>query len=88
MPPHLEPQARRLLKELQLEHKVSIENGAFTTLNLSQGQRKRLALLVALLEDRAFYVFDGGRPLRTRRSRRCSTEPCCRTSRPGARRCW
>jgi len=37
---------------------VSIENGAFTTLNLSQGQRKRLALLVALLEDRAFYVFD------------------------------
>ncbi|QXI31538.1 cyclic peptide export ABC transporter [Pseudomonas vanderleydeniana] len=58
MPPHLEPQARRLLKELQLEHKVSIENGAFTTLNLSQGQRKRLALLVALLEDRAFYVFD------------------------------
>ncbi|WP_080635426.1 cyclic peptide export ABC transporter [Pseudomonas asplenii] len=58
MPPHLESQARRLLKELQLEHKVSIENGAFTTLNLSQGQRKRLALLVALLEDRAFYVFD------------------------------
>lgn len=58
MPPHLEPQARLLLRELQLEHKVSIENGAFTTLNLSQGQRKRLALLVALLEDRAFYVFD------------------------------
>ncbi|MGY2283833.1 cyclic peptide export ABC transporter [Pseudomonas gingeri] len=58
MPPHLEPQARTLLKALQLEHKVSIEDGAFTTLNLSQGQRKRLALLVALLEDRAFYVFD------------------------------
>ncbi|WP_416773219.1 cyclic peptide export ABC transporter [Pseudomonas sp. RHF3.3-3] len=58
MPPHLEPQARRLLRELQLEHKVSIEHGAFSTLNLSQGQRKRLALLVALLEDRAFYVFD------------------------------
>ncbi|MGP0016275.1 MULTISPECIES: cyclic peptide export ABC transporter [Pseudomonas] len=58
MPAHLEPQARSLLKALQLEHKVSIENGAFTTLNLSQGQRKRLALLVALLEDRAFYVFD------------------------------
>ncbi|KAF1030635.1 MAG: ABC transporter ATP-binding/permease protein YojI [Pseudomonas sp.] len=58
LPPHLEPQASMLLRELQLEHKVSIENGAFTTLNLSQGQRKRLALLVALLEDRAFYVFD------------------------------
>jgi putative pyoverdin transport system ATP-binding/permease protein len=58
MPEHLEAQARVLLHELQLEHKVSIENGAFTTLNLSQGQRKRLALLVALLEDRPFYVFD------------------------------
>jgi len=58
LPPHLEPQARALLVELQLEHKVRIENAAFTTLDLSQGQRKRLALLVALLEDRPFYVFD------------------------------
>jgi putative pyoverdin transport system ATP-binding/permease protein len=58
LPEHLETQARTLLHELQLEHKVSIENGAFTTLKLSQGQRKRLALLVALLEDRPFYVFD------------------------------
>lgn len=56
--PHLESQARLLLRELQLEHKVSIEDGGFTTLDLSQGQRKRLALLVALLEDRPFYVFD------------------------------
>jgi len=58
LPAHLEPQAQMLLRELQLEHKVRIEDGAFTSLNLSQGQRKRLALLVALLEDRAFYVFD------------------------------
>lgn len=50
--------AREYLTQLQLDHKVKIEDGRFSTLNLSQGQRKRLALLVAYLEDRLFYVFD------------------------------
>jgi putative pyoverdin transport system ATP-binding/permease protein len=50
--------ARALLDELQLAHKVRIDDGAFSTLDLSQGQRKRLALLVAYLEDRPFYLFD------------------------------
>ncbi|MFM0071819.1 cyclic peptide export ABC transporter [Paraburkholderia sediminicola] len=47
-----------LLEDLQLAHKVKIENGVFSTLELSQGQRKRLALLVSYLEDRPFYLFD------------------------------
>lgn len=50
--------AQQLLKKLQLDHKVRIENGRFSTLALSQGQRKRLALLVAYLENRPIYVFD------------------------------
>ncbi len=54
----LDADAQALLKELQLDHKVDIANGRFSTLDLSQGQRKRLALLVAYLEDRPFYVFD------------------------------
>lgn len=54
----LEQTARNLLVHLQLDRKVAIENGAFSTLDLSQGQRKRLALLVAYLEDRPFYLFD------------------------------
>ena len=54
----LDRQARQLLEELQLQHKVRIEDGRFSTIDLSQGQRKRLALLVAYLEDRPFYVFD------------------------------
>ena len=33
-------------------------DGQFSTLSLSHGQRKRLALLAACLEDRSFYVFD------------------------------
>ncbi|WP_347257372.1 cyclic peptide export ABC transporter [Methylocaldum sp.] len=54
----LDEKAREYLRQLQLDHKVKIENGRFSTLDLSQGQRKRLALLVAYLEDRPFYVFD------------------------------
>lgn len=49
---------RAYLGQLRLDHKVSVSKGVFTTLELSQGQRKRLALLVAYLEDRPFYVFD------------------------------
>lgn len=50
--------ARELLCELKLDHKLSIEAGRFSTTALSHGQRKRLALLVAYLEDRPVYVFD------------------------------
>ena len=50
--------ARKYLAELQLEGKLEICGGAFSTTALSQGQRKRLALLAALIEDRSVYVFD------------------------------
>lgn len=50
--------ARDYLGRLHLNHKVSIKDGAFSTTQLSQGQRKRLALLCAYLEDRPFYLFD------------------------------
>ncbi len=56
--PETEQLAQKWLRELKLERKVKIEHGKFSTLELSQGQRKRLALLVACLEDRPFYVFD------------------------------
>lgn len=54
----LDGHARRWLRELQLDRKVTVERGALSTTELSQGQRKRLALLVAYLEDRPVYVFD------------------------------
>ncbi len=56
--PDLDIQARNYLKQLQLDHKVKIENGQLSTTALSQGQRKRLALLTAYLEDRPIYLFD------------------------------
>lgn len=46
------------LRQLGLEHKTQVVNGVFSTTALSQGQRKRLALLIAYLEDRSIYVFD------------------------------
>ena len=46
------------VERLKLTDKVRIENGRLSTTNLSYGQRKRLALLVALFEDSDIYVFD------------------------------
>lgn len=43
---------------LKLDHKVQIVGDRFSTTQLSTGQRKRLALLVALLEDKPFFLFD------------------------------
>ena len=49
---------RRLLFEMQLDHKVSFSDGRFSTTDLSSGQRKRLAMVVARLENRPVCVFD------------------------------
>lgn len=48
----------RLIGEMGLQDKVRYQDGRFSDLNLSTGQRKRLALIAALLEDRPVYVFD------------------------------
>jgi putative ATP-binding cassette transporter len=56
--PERDTQAQRYLEKLQLDHKVSIHQGVLSTTDLSQGQRKRLALLTAYLEDRPIYLFD------------------------------
>jgi putative ATP-binding cassette transporter len=55
---HLDQQAERTLRKLRLVGKVSVLGGRLSTLQLSQGQRKRLAMLTAYLEDRPVYLFD------------------------------
>jgi putative ATP-binding cassette transporter len=47
-----------LLRLFELEDKITLVDGAFTTVDLSAGQRKRLALIVALLERRPICVLD------------------------------
>ncbi|WP_438019492.1 cyclic peptide export ABC transporter [Sorangium sp. So ce315] len=56
--PELGHRARDYLSRLQLDHKVSVDGGVLSTTSLSQGQRKRLALLTAYLEDRPILLFD------------------------------
>jgi putative pyoverdin transport system ATP-binding/permease protein len=51
-------QATEWLERLELDHRVSVRDGMFSSIDLSQGQRKRLALLISLLEDRPAYLFD------------------------------
>ncbi|MEP7242734.1 MAG: cyclic peptide export ABC transporter [Gammaproteobacteria bacterium] len=53
-----EPEIREYLALLRLDRKVRVEEGRFSSTALSSGQRKRLALLTAFLEDRPVYVFD------------------------------
>ncbi|RON17394.1 cyclic peptide export ABC transporter [Pseudomonas frederiksbergensis] len=50
--------ATRYLERLEIAHKVSVRDGAFSTTDLSTGQRKRLALVNAWLEERPVLVFD------------------------------
>ena len=56
--PGLEDEARAGLERLGLGGRVEFAGHSYSTLDLSQGQRRRLALLTALLEDRPVCIFD------------------------------
>jgi putative ATP-binding cassette transporter len=47
-----------LLEKLEIGSKTRVVDGRFNTVDLSTGQKKRLALAVALLENRQIYIFD------------------------------
>lgn len=46
------------LNDFGLSEKVAFNHGEFSTLKLSDGQRRRLALIVAIIEDKDLYLFD------------------------------
>lgn len=54
----LEGKTQRYLRRLGLQGKVVVKEGRLSTLDLSQGQRRRLALLTVYLEERPVCVFD------------------------------
>ena len=56
--PEIDSQATEYLIKLELDQKVEVKDGVLSTVDLSQGQRKRLSLLTAYLEDRPIYIFD------------------------------
>ncbi len=53
-----EETVEQLLAQFRLQEKTALATDHFTTIHLSTGQRKRLAMIVALLEDRPIYIFD------------------------------
>ncbi len=48
----------RLMAQFRLTDKTSLVNGEFRTLDLSGGQRRRLALIVSMLEKRPIMILD------------------------------
>ena len=76
------------LQRLEIAHKVSVRNGSFSTIDLSTGQRKRLALVHAYLEGRPVLVFDEWAADQDPSfPPTCSTPSCCPSCAPGAT-CW
>ncbi len=53
-----EKMVAKLLKTMQLDKKTELVDRGFTNINLSTGQRKRLAMIVSMLDNRPIYVFD------------------------------
>ncbi len=51
-------EVNRLLTQFRLEDKTGVSQGQFRTLDLSGGQRRRLALIVSLLEKRPILLLD------------------------------
>ncbi|WP_336083960.1 cyclic peptide export ABC transporter [Thalassospira sp. CH_XMU1448-2] len=53
-----EEKVNALLREMEVDHKVTLDGLSFSTTALSQGQRKRLALIAARLEGKPVLVLD------------------------------
>ena len=74
----LDQRAQEYLRLLEIEHVVSVTDGKFSTTQVSRGQRKRLALLTAYLENRPIYLFDEWAADQDPVFKKCSTCGCCR----------
>lgn len=53
-----EKRVKNLLQMMELQKKTKYVNGQFSQLDLSTGQKKRLAFVAAVMEDKPIYIFD------------------------------
>ena len=58
VPPFTPQKAEELLAEMEIVHKVQIHDNRYTSTELSGGQRKRIALVTAQLEQKPILVLD------------------------------
>lgn len=58
LPPQDPAEVERLLARMQLDHATAFKGDRFSRLNLSTGQKKRLAIIAAYLEARPVFLFD------------------------------
>jgi putative ATP-binding cassette transporter len=58
IPAHQDERIKELITLFEIDGKVTYDDTGFSTIDLSMGQRKRLALIYALLEDRPILVLD------------------------------
>jgi len=58
LPDYKQEIVENLLNEMQIDKKTQIIDGRITNIQLSTGQRKRLALVAAILENKSVYIFD------------------------------
>ena len=56
--PNLLPIVNENLKQFNLHNRVKLNGNKFSTINLSTGQKKRLALAIALAEEKDIYILD------------------------------
>lgn len=54
----LQPRVDAYLKAFALDHKVTFKDRRFSTISLSDGQKRRLALIVSFIDDKKLYLFD------------------------------
>lgn len=55
---HCEEDIQKYLQQLRLSEKIRVDQGKFDHLNLSTGQKKRVALMISYLEDKDIFLFD------------------------------
>ena len=53
-----EQRLKSLLKKMELDQKTKYIEGQFTHLDLSTGQKKRLAFISSIMENKPIYIFD------------------------------
>lgn len=76
------------LQRLNMKEKLQFDGDRVTNLQLSQGQRKRVALLLAACEGRDFLLLDEWAATKTRSSAGLSIVSCCRSCATWVKPSW